>query len=49
MTDASRKPASDADRIIKGIAPGDAWTALLGLTAGLAGVLQPLRATGRVA
>jgi len=41
--------ASDADRIIKGIAPGDAWTALLGLTAGLAGVLQPLRATGRVA
>jgi DNA polymerase-3 subunit delta len=41
--------ASDVDRIIKGIAPGDAWTALLGLTAALAGVLQPLRVSGRVA
>ena len=41
--------ASDTDRIIKGISPGDSWTALLGLTAGLAGVLQPLRVSGRVA
>ena len=41
--------ASDTDRIIKGIAAGDPWTALLGLTAGLAGVLQPLRVSGRVA
>ena len=41
--------AGETDRIIKGIAPGDPWTALLGLTAGLAGVLQPRRVSGRVA
>jgi DNA polymerase-3 subunit delta len=41
--------ASEADRIIKGMAAGDAWTALLGLVAALAGALQPVRVSGRVA
>ena len=38
-----------ADRIVKGLASGDAWTALTGLTAGLAGALQPTGVSGRVA
>jgi DNA polymerase-3 subunit delta len=41
--------AGDADRIVKGMAAGDAWTALLGLTAALAGALQPVQLSGRVA
>jgi DNA polymerase-3 subunit delta len=38
-----------ADRIVKGLAAGDSWTALTGLTATLAGALQPVRVSGRVA
>ncbi|MFI4889901.1 MAG: DNA polymerase III subunit delta [Steroidobacterales bacterium] len=41
--------AGDADRIVKGMATGDAWTALLGLVAALAGALQPVRFSGRAA
>lgn len=41
--------AGEADRIIKGMAPGDAFTALLGLVATLAGALQPQQVSGRVA
>jgi DNA polymerase-3 subunit delta len=41
--------ASHTDRVIKGLAAGDAWTALTGLAAGLAGALQPRRDSGRVA
>ncbi len=41
--------ASEADRIVKGMAPGDAFTALLGLVAVLAGALQPPPVSGRVA
>ena len=41
--------ASRADRIIKGLAAGDPWTALTGLTARMAGALQPRRISGRVA
>jgi DNA polymerase-3 subunit delta len=43
------REASSADRIVKGLASGDAWTALTGLTAGLAGALQPPGVSGRVA
>jgi DNA polymerase-3 subunit delta len=43
------REASMADRIVKGLASGDAWTALTGLTAGLAGALQPTGVSGRVA
>lgn len=32
--------ASHTDRVIKGISPGDAWSALTGLTGALAGALQ---------
>jgi hypothetical protein len=32
--------ASVTDKIIKGLAPGDAWTALTGFAAALAGALQ---------
>ncbi len=32
--------ASHTDRVIKGLAPGDAWSALTGLTGALAGALQ---------
>jgi hypothetical protein len=32
--------ASLTDKIIKGLAPGDAWTALTGLAAAFAGALQ---------
>lgn len=41
--------ASHTDRIIKGLAPGDAWTALTGLAAELAGALQATADSGRVA
>ncbi len=41
--------AGRTDRIIKGLAPGDAWTAVTALTARLAGALQPDRLSGRVA
>ena len=37
-----------ADRIIKGIAPGDAWDAITGLTGALAGALQATSDSGRV-
>jgi len=41
--------ASLVDRIVKGLAAGDAWLALTGLTAMLAGALQPNPLSGRVA
>jgi DNA polymerase-3 subunit delta len=40
--------ASLVDRIIKGLAPGDPWSALTGLAATLAGALQPNGVSGRV-
>ena len=40
--------ASHTDRIIKGLAKGDAWSALTGLTGGLAGALQAQPESGRV-
>ncbi len=40
--------ASRTDRIIKGAAAGDAWTAVTRLTAVLAGALQPDLVSGRV-
>lgn len=41
--------ASVTDKVIKGLAPGDAWTALTGLAAALAGALQAPALSGRVA
>lgn len=41
--------ASHTDRVIKGLARGDAWSALTGLTGGLAGALQAGADSGRVA
>jgi DNA polymerase-3 subunit delta len=41
--------ASHTDRVIKGLARGDAWSALIGLTGGLAGALQANAESGRVA
>ncbi|MDP9082731.1 MAG: DNA polymerase III subunit delta [Pseudomonadota bacterium] len=41
--------ASHTDRVIKGLAKGDAWSALTGLTGGLAGALQAHAESGRVA
>jgi DNA polymerase-3 subunit delta len=41
--------ASHTDRIIKGLAPGDAWSAITGLTGALAGALQAGTDSGRVA
>ena len=41
--------ASQTDRVIKGLAKGDAWSALTGLTGGLAGALQANVESGRVA
>jgi DNA polymerase-3 subunit delta len=41
--------ASRTDRIIKGLAAGDAWTALTGLTGSVAGALQATADSGRVA
>jgi DNA polymerase-3 subunit delta len=40
--------ASLADRIVKGLARGDAWTAVMGLTASLAGALHATADSGRV-
>jgi DNA polymerase-3 subunit delta len=40
--------ASRTDRVIKGLAAGDAWSALTNLTAGLAGALQADAESGRV-
>jgi DNA polymerase III subunit delta len=41
--------ASHTDRVIKGLATGDAWSALTGLTGGLAGALHAAAESGRVA
>jgi DNA polymerase-3 subunit delta len=43
------REAALADRIVKGMAPGDAWSALTGLAGRLAGALQALPESGRVA
>lgn len=40
--------ARDTDRIIKGLGMGEAWSALTGLTCGLAGALQATEDSGRV-
>jgi hypothetical protein len=40
--------ASHTDRVIKGLATGEAWSALTGLTGGLAGALQATADSGRV-
>ena len=40
--------ASQADRIVKGLAAGDPWSALTGLTGSLAGALQATADSGRV-
>jgi DNA polymerase-3 subunit delta len=40
--------ASRTDRVIKGLAAGDAWSDLTGLTGGLAGALQASPDSGRV-
>jgi DNA polymerase III subunit delta len=40
--------ASHTDRVIKGISPGDAWSALTGLTGAFAGALQATTDSGRV-
>ena len=40
--------AGHADRVIKGLAPGDAWSELTGLTGVLAGALQASTESGRV-
>jgi DNA polymerase-3 subunit delta len=37
-----------ADRVIKGLSPGDAWDAITGLTCALAGALQATAESGRV-
>jgi DNA polymerase-3 subunit delta len=41
--------ASHTDRVIKGLSPGDAWSALTGLTGAFAGALQAGADSGRVA
>jgi DNA polymerase-3 subunit delta len=41
--------AARADRTIKGIVPGDAWSSIVSLTMGMAGALQATRDSGRVA
>jgi DNA polymerase-3 subunit delta len=43
------RQASHTDRVIKGLAMGDAWSALTGLTGSLAGALQAPAESGRVA
>ncbi len=40
--------AGHTDRVIKGLAPGDAWSTLTGLTGALAGALQASVNSGRV-
>ncbi len=43
------RQASETDRILKGVARGDAWTAIIGLTGCIAGALQAPQDSGRVA
>jgi len=43
------RQANHTDRVIKGLAIGDAWGALTGLTGSLAGALQATAESGRVA
>ena len=43
------RQAHHTDRVVKGLAGGDSWTAIIGLTAGLAGALQASVDSGRVA
>lgn len=43
------RQAGHTDRVIKGLAAGDAWSALTGLTGALAGALQASPDSGRVA
>jgi DNA polymerase III subunit delta len=40
--------ASHTDRVIKGLSPGDAWSAITGLTGAFAGALQAGAESGRV-
>jgi DNA polymerase-3 subunit delta len=40
--------AGHTDRVIKGLAPGDAWSAITGLTGAFAGALQASADSGRV-
>lgn len=42
------RQAHHTDRIVKGLARGDAWTAITGLAAGMAGALQATGDSGRV-
>jgi DNA polymerase-3 subunit delta len=42
------RQAHHTDRVIKGLAGGDAWTAITGLAAALAGALQASTDSGRV-
>jgi DNA polymerase III subunit delta len=42
------RQAHHTDRVVKGLAGGDAWTAITGLAAGLAGALQATSDSGRV-
>jgi DNA polymerase-3 subunit delta len=42
------RQAHHTDRVIKGLAGGDAWTAITGLAAGMAGALQATADSGRV-
>jgi DNA polymerase-3 subunit delta len=41
--------AARVDRTIKGIMPGDPWSSIVALTMGMAGALQGIRESGRVA
>jgi hypothetical protein len=42
------RQAHHTDRVVKGLAGGDAWTAITGLAAGMAGALQATSDSGRV-
>ena len=42
------RQAHQTDRVIKGLAGGDAWTSVTGLVAGMAGALQATADSGRV-
>jgi len=42
------RQAHHADRVVKGLAAGDAWTAITGLAAAMAGALQATADSGRV-
>jgi hypothetical protein len=43
------RQASHTDRVLKGLAAGDAWNAIGSLTAAFAGALQATVESGRVA